>query len=225
MTASLPQLERRRVPIAQLNPAPYNPRVRLRPGSAKYEELKASLLEFGEAGGIVWNEESGNLVGGHQRYWILVDDLGVDEIEVVVVRLDEQRERVLNLRLNKPASDWDTELLPEAYRQIDEEIRWLTGFQDAEINDIVRASEIASAGSFLDDLAAPGPSIGVGGAEAKEDHPHRTGTQYYQVQLVLDADQRAIFFEAVNRAKQAHDFDNTMDAVVAISEHYNRDHE
>ena len=220
--STVPTLERRRVPVEQISPAAYNPRLKLRPGSPKYEELKASLQEFGEAGGIVWNEQTGNLVGGHQRYWILVEDFGVDTIEVVVVNLDEQRERVLNLRLNKPASDWDTELLPEAYAHISEELRWLTGFQDQEINDIVRAAEVESPEGFLDGLAAPEPgaSVGVGGAEMKEDHPHRTGEQYYQFQLVLDADQRRVFFEAVNRAKANLELGNTMDAVVAIAARY-----
>jgi hypothetical protein len=220
--STVPTLERRRVPVDLISPAAYNPRIKLRPDSPKYQELRASLLEFGEAGGIVWNEETGNLVGGHQRYWIMVDEFGATEIEVVVVNLDEQRERVLNLRLNKPASDWDAELLPEAYARISEELRWLTGFQDQEINDIVRAAEVESPDAFLNDLASsePNTAVGVGGAELKDDHPHRTGEQYYQFQLVLDADQRAVFFEAVARAKSELDLVNTMDAIVAVCARY-----
>lgn len=150
-----------------------------------------------------------------------MDDLGHTEVEAVVVDLNEQRERVLNLRLNKPASDWDVELLPEAYARIDEELRWLTGFQDHEINDIVRQNEVEMPGAFLDDLARGAVVMpGVGGAESKEDHPHRTGEQYYNVQLVFDADQRQVFMDAVIQAKQRNELTSTMDAVVAIADFY-----
>lgn len=217
---SVPQLERRRVALTDLNPLPYNPRVRLTPGTRKYNELRDSILAFGEAGGIVWNSRTGNIIGGHQRYYIL-SDLNETEADCTVVDLDEERERALNIRLNVPGSDWDLELLPYVYAAVDESMRALTGFTDTEIADMVRAAEMQAPDSFLDDISGmDAPLPGVGAPELKDDHPHRTGTQYFTYQLVLTADQRDAYFAAIDRAKKAHNLDNSMDAITVVCREY-----
>ena len=85
-----------KIPIEKLNPAKYNPRKDLQPGDPEYEKLKKSIEEFGYVEPIVWNERTGNVVGGHQRLKIL-KELGRTEIEVTVVDLDEIKEKTLNL--------------------------------------------------------------------------------------------------------------------------------
>ncbi|WP_275898403.1 hypothetical protein [Paenibacillus sp. ALJ109b] len=40
-------------------------------------------------------ERTGNMVGGHQRYKIMVNKLGHTELQVSVVDLDDQQERLL----------------------------------------------------------------------------------------------------------------------------------
>src|SRR5438309_7652929 len=92
-------LEIRILPIDQLKPAPYNPRKPLKPGSPAYRKLRASLAEFGLVEPLVWNELSGRVVGGHARLAIL-KELGITEVPVSVVRLDEAREKALNVVLN-----------------------------------------------------------------------------------------------------------------------------
>ncbi|HJZ58208.1 MAG TPA: ParB N-terminal domain-containing protein [Gemmataceae bacterium] len=92
-------LELRVLPIDQLRPAPYNPRKPVRPGSPAYRKLKASLAEFGLVEPLVWNERTGHVVGGHARLSIL-RELGVTEVPVSVVRLDDAREKALNVVLN-----------------------------------------------------------------------------------------------------------------------------
>lgn len=52
------------IPIEQLNAAVYNPRLDLQPGDPEYEKLRRSLDEFGYVDPIVWNEQTGNMVGG-----------------------------------------------------------------------------------------------------------------------------------------------------------------
>jgi len=49
---------------------------------------------------IVWNKRTGNIVGGHQRLKVLLD-MGMREVDCVVVDLDEAKEKALNLALNK----------------------------------------------------------------------------------------------------------------------------
>src|SRR5437870_10440165 len=92
-------LKIRVLPIDQLVPAPYNPRKALKPGSPAYRKLKASLAEFGLVEPLVWNELTGRVVGGHARLRIL-KELGIAEVPVSVVRLDEKREKALNIVLN-----------------------------------------------------------------------------------------------------------------------------
>jgi len=92
-------LEIRTLPVAELIPAPYNPRRVLTPQSPAYCKLKASLTEFGLVEPLVWNELTGHVVGGHARLAIL-KELGVEQAPVSVVRLTEAREKALNVVLN-----------------------------------------------------------------------------------------------------------------------------
>src|SRR5262245_8832825 len=95
---SAPGLEIRVLPLAALRPAPYNPRRRLRPGEPAYRKLQTSLREFGLVEPLVWNETTGNVVGGHARLEIL-RGLGTAEVPVSVVRLSPAREKALNVVL------------------------------------------------------------------------------------------------------------------------------
>ena len=58
------------MPIDQLKPAKYNPRKDLKPGDPAYEKIKRSLHDFGYVDPIVWNEVTGNIVGGHHRLYL-----------------------------------------------------------------------------------------------------------------------------------------------------------
>jgi ParB-like chromosome segregation protein Spo0J len=57
------------------------------------------LQQFGLVEDIVWNKRSGNIIGGHQRYFVLLEE-GISEVDVKVVDLDEIQEKVLNITLN-----------------------------------------------------------------------------------------------------------------------------
>ncbi|MFP3589850.1 ParB N-terminal domain-containing protein, partial [Paraburkholderia sp. SIMBA_055] len=80
--------------------------VDLKPGDKAYEELKASIEHFGYIDPLIWNEKTGNLVGGHQRFKILLES-NPTEIKVSVVSLNEKEEKALNIALNKIEGDWD----------------------------------------------------------------------------------------------------------------------
>lgn len=89
------------LPLDQLHPAIYNPRKDLKPGDKEYALIKKSLETHGYHSPIVWNEVTGNIVGGHQRLKILKAE-GVKEADVVVVHLeDDITEQEMNLILNK----------------------------------------------------------------------------------------------------------------------------
>lgn len=110
-------MEIRRVPVEQINAAPYNPRKDLQPGDPEYEQLKRSIAEFGFVEPLVWNQRTARLVGGHQRLKILLAQ-GETEVECSVVDLDEAREKALNVALNKIQGDWDMPMLQQLIREL-----------------------------------------------------------------------------------------------------------
>lgn len=127
----------RKVPITDINPAEYNPRKDLKPGDSTYEKLKRSMTEFGYVEPIIWNEETGNIVGGHQRYKVLVAE-GHTEVECVIVKMPAEREKALNVALNKVTGDWEFEALADLIKDLeaqDFDVA-LTGFDAAEIEDL-----------------------------------------------------------------------------------------
>ena len=63
--------------------------------------LKASIGRFGLVELIVWNERTKHIVGGHQRYSVLMQS-GVTEAPVIVVDLSPEDERAASLTLNNP---------------------------------------------------------------------------------------------------------------------------
>jgi len=93
--------------IKDLIPAPYN----ARKSNAKQEaQLKASLEKFGVVEPIIFNKQTGYIVGGHFRVREL-KKLGYKEVDCVIVDLNEQDERELNIRLNANTGEWDFEQL------------------------------------------------------------------------------------------------------------------
>lgn len=128
----------RKVAVAQINPAPYNPRVDLRPGDTEYEKLKSSIVSFGYVEPLVWNERTKTLVSGHQRLKILLEQ-GMSEVEVSVVDLPEDKEKALNIALNKIRGDWDdgklAALLDDLQKLPDFNVG-MSGFDLTEISEL-----------------------------------------------------------------------------------------
>ena len=131
-------MEIQRIPAARLNPAAYNPRVDLKPGDKEYEKLKRSINEFGYVEPVIWNRQTGNVVGGHQRLKVLLD-LGHTEIDCVVVDLDLSHEKALNVALNKIQGDWDEDKLAAIMADFDAEAFdvSLTGFDAGEVDALL----------------------------------------------------------------------------------------
>lgn len=101
--------------IADLIPAPYNPRQ----STAKQEQhLKESLEKFGLVEPIIFNKQTGYIVGGHFRVREL-KKMGVKQIECVVVDLNEDDEMELNIRLNANTGSWDWDALANDWEVVD----------------------------------------------------------------------------------------------------------
>jgi len=89
--------------ISDLKPAPYNPR---KSNEKQEANLKKSLEKFGVVEPIIFNKQTGYIVGGHFRVREL-KKLGYKEVECVIVDLSEADEKELNIRLNANTGEWD----------------------------------------------------------------------------------------------------------------------
>ena len=68
--------------------------------------------------------------------------LGYTEVDCVIVDLDEQKEKALNVALNKISGEWDTELLTDLLKELDKNgIVSLTGFDTEELDDLFAGTE------------------------------------------------------------------------------------
>ena len=132
-------IETRIVPIKDINKAPYNPRVTLKPGDSQYESLKKSISKFGLVEPPVWNKKTGTLIGGHQRINVLLD-LGHTEAQVTVVDICLTQEKALNLALNKIQGAWDFDklatILDDIIDEPDIDLE-TTGFDFDEAKDLI----------------------------------------------------------------------------------------
>jgi DNA modification methylase len=126
---------------AELLPADYNPRKDLKPGDPEYDKLKRSIEQFGYVEPVIWNKVTGRVVGGHQRLKVLID-MGITEVECVVVEMDAEKEKALNIALNKISGEWDKEklaLLIADLQGSDFDVS-LTGFDPAELDALFKDS-------------------------------------------------------------------------------------
>jgi len=131
-------LEIKRMKLVDIKLARYNPRKDLKPGDPEYEKIKRSIDEFDCVEPLVWNRRSKRLIGGHQRLKILKEK-GIKEFEVSVVDLEEQKEKALNVALNKIEGEWDFTKLADLMTELDdgEFDLELTGFDLKEIEEIM----------------------------------------------------------------------------------------
>lgn len=119
------------VAISQLKPSEYNPR---KMTEQQEKEITESIKRFGMVDPIIVNQFPGRenvIIGGHQRFKI-AKKLEYKEIPVVYVNLSPEREKELNLRLNKNQGEFDYELLKEFDKSLLSDV----GFSSEELDDI-----------------------------------------------------------------------------------------
>lgn len=117
------------VSIDELIPADYNPR---KMEQKDIEDLKKSLDEFGFVEPVLVNshpDRKNIIIGGHQRVSV-AKMLGFEKVPVVYAELDLEKEKELNIRLNKNHGRWDFDLLANVF-EVDDLKDW--GFEEFEL--------------------------------------------------------------------------------------------
>ena len=123
-----------KVDINELISPEYNPR---QVTDDEMEKLKNSINEFGYIAPIIVNKYNNHIIGGNQRYEAL-KSLGYTDVDVVFVdEPDLNREKALNIALNKISGEWDFVKLADIIDELelnDFDIP-LTGFDEQELEN------------------------------------------------------------------------------------------
>ena len=114
------------IEISKLKPAVYNPR---QISTKQYNDLKKSIERFGLVDPIIINKNGNVVIGGHQRLKI-IKSLGEKTIGCIVLDLNKEQERELNIRLNKNSGEFDFDILSSEF-DIDELVDW--GFKHIDL--------------------------------------------------------------------------------------------
>lgn len=118
--------------VTDLKSADYNPR---KWSETSINGLKESIQRFGLVDPIIVNNAPSRfniVIGGHFRLKV-AKDMGFKEIPVVYVNIPEiDKEKELNLRLNKNVGEWDWNLLAK----FDESFLSTVGFSSEELDEV-----------------------------------------------------------------------------------------
>lgn len=125
--------------LSELRPAPYNAR---QSSKEQEKQLQSSLQKFGVVEPIIFNKQTGYVVGGHFRLRELTK-MGYKEVECVIVDLSEDDEKELNIRLNANTGSWDWDRLANEWDAND-----LNGW-GLEIPDFKTDQAIAKDNNFV----------------------------------------------------------------------------
>lgn len=136
------------MPVDELHAAIYNPR---KISGQQFKALKKSIKENGILSPLIVNQRTGNtIVSGHQRLKAAIE-LGIKEVPVKFIDVDEQKEKVLNLGLNKISGAFDAPKLEEVMKNLitlpDLDMEE-TGFSSQEINKMLAVQEAEEEGEY-----------------------------------------------------------------------------
>lgn len=189
MGASKPtntNLKIQQVAVDKLNPSDYNPR---KWDEDTTERLAESIRQFGLVDPLIVNGGSGRenvVIGGHFRLKV-AKDLGYTEVPIVYVDIpDVEREKELNLRLNKATGDWDWDMLAE----FDESLLADVGF-DSEEMDAIFDVDTEEPEQF--DLQKELEKLDIQAVEAQKGDIYRLGDHWLMIgDSTVEADMQAL---------------------------------
>lgn len=157
MTEAAPET----IKITDITPARYNPR---KISNEDYKKLTNSIAEYGLVDPIIINLQNMHIIGGHQRYDVLLEQYingNEDYAELELIRRgdigwifpkgdlevkDLNHEKALNIVLNKVQGEFDLEKLEDLFNDLSTEglDLELTGFSRSEAKNIFKDLDLSS---------------------------------------------------------------------------------
>lgn len=138
MQNKIKQSETRIIKRSEITPAPYNPRTIT---DEARKALKKNIKKNGIIGGMVWNEETTNLVSGHQKLSI-ADEVNKYnpateendyDIKVEVINVDLKTEKELNIFFNSKSVQGEMDYAKLAIMLPDIDVD-LAGLDDVDLS-------------------------------------------------------------------------------------------
>jgi len=144
------------VEIKELRANPKNPR---RISKAELKKLIRSITEFGFVDPVIVNkhkERYNIIIGGHQRVRA-AKRMGMKQVPVHYVELDENKENLLNIALNEISGEWDDQKLFQLMSELKEKDvdLTLTGFDEPFIDEILAADNQREKDALIDIAPLP----------------------------------------------------------------------
>ena len=137
------------VPVSDLKPAPYNPRTW---SKEQTDQLKESIKRYGLVDPLLVNsapKRKGIVIGGHFRL-VVIKELGIKEVPVVFISIpDIEKEKELNLRLNKNTGSFDWDMLAD----FDEVFLKEVGFSSEDLDEVFGIDETPEVFDLKKELA------------------------------------------------------------------------
>jgi len=177
--------------------AEYNPR---KINDKQKQDLTDSIKRFGFVEPVIVNvsEERKNIIiSGHQRVKV-AKEMGIQFVPCVELDLTRDKEKELNVRMNKAGGEWDWDILNQNF-----EVPELVEFGFLE-NEIIGAD-------IIDDIDLP----------AGDKSPHE------QMTFILTAEQKTQLDNAMAKAKEMGEFIDTHNensngnAIARVCENFN----
>ena len=142
-----------KIKLTDIIPAPYNPR---QINQTEYNKLTQSINEFGFVDPIIINLKNNHIIGGHQRYDVLLNNHiqnNTQYPELNLIRLGDigwifpdtdlkiknnDYEKALNIALNKIQGEWDTSKLETLFNELNlnDFNLDLTGFDNLDFEEL-----------------------------------------------------------------------------------------
>ena len=125
------------ISISELKLAGYNPR-KIKP--EELELLATGIKEFGFVQPVIINQDN-TIIGGHQRVRA-AEMIGLSSVPCLTVDISKDKEKALNIALNKIGGQWDRKLLDDLLLEVMNTTFELTGFDNESLQKVVdRADE------------------------------------------------------------------------------------
>lgn len=142
------------IPIQSLVVATYNPRTIRR---EEFLNLKKSIETFGMIQPILVNDDN-TVIGGHQRIQAC-QELSMTEVPCIKISVDKEREKALNVALNRIGGSFDEDKLRELLQTMEQETIQLTGLSDKDLSQLLAQEPEPEE---KDEAFDKGPKVDVG---------------------------------------------------------------